>query len=288
MELAGSMSDRVTAPPPIERLIAVGYGLTYDALVRGCGPYEALLDEIVALIGRAATPGPPSGTRVLDVSCGIGTVAERLARRGWSVVAVDPIEHLVAVARRNHRDSGLSLSFHHLDAATGALPGAGTFDVVVSMHTLYWHPDPRALLAACRRALRPGGHALFLTYERPAHVRRIFTDVRARRGWLDALRSLRWLVPTALFDLFRSVQPRYLSREQFRAALRRTTRLRTADHFLAARCHGVAGLRKGIIRPGRRPGPGPGIFRHIYWIVIFGGQVWYCPCSTEGARNSGP
>ena len=117
MELAGSMSDRVTAPPPIERLIAVGYGLTYDAIVRGFGPYEALLDEIVALVGRAATPGPPSSTRVLDVSCGVGTVAERLARRGWSVVAVDPIEHLVAVARRHHRDSGLSLSFHHADVA---------------------------------------------------------------------------------------------------------------------------------------------------------------------------
>ena len=226
MELAGSMAERVPATQAtLERLIALGYGLTYEAIVRGFGPYEALLDEIVALVGRGAAPGSPSGTRVL----------ERLARRGWSVVAIDPIEHLVAVARRNHRDSGLSLSFHHLDAATGALPGAGTFDVVVSMHTLYWHPDPRALLAACRRALRPGVHALFLTYERPAHVRRISTDVRARRGWLDAMRSLRWLVPTALFDLFRSVQPRYLSREQFRAALGEAgfEVLETRETFLA-------------------------------------------------------
>jgi len=236
MELAGSMAERVPATQAtLERLIALGYGLTYDAIVRGFGPYEALLDEIVALVGRGAAPGSPGGTRVLDVSCGIGTVAERLARRGWSVVAVDPIEHLVAVARRNHRDSGLSLSFHHIDAATGALPGAGTFDVVVSMHTLYWHPDPAALLAACHRALRPGGHALFLTYERPAHVRRIFADVRARRGWLDAMRSLRWLVPTALFDLFRSVEPRYLSRAQFTAALGEAgfDVLETRETFLA-------------------------------------------------------
>src|SRR5256712_3837984 len=177
MELAGWRRDRVTAPPPIERLIAVGYGLTYDAIVRGFGPYEALLDEIVALVGGAATPGPPSGTRVLDVSCGIGTVAERLARRGWSVVAVDPIEHLVAVARRHHRDSGLSLSFHHAGVAADPLPPGGPFEVIVSMHTLYWHPNPAALLAACRRALRPGGHALFLTYERPARVRRTFAEV---------------------------------------------------------------------------------------------------------------
>jgi len=179
----------MTAQPPIERLIAVGYGLTYDAIVRGFAPYESLLDEIVTLVSRAAMPGPPSGTRVLDISCGVGTVAERLARRGWSVVAVDPIEHLVDVARRNHRDSGLSLSFHHADAAKDAVPGGGTFDVLVSMHTLYWHPDPAALLAACRRALRPSGHAVFLTYARPAHVGRTFSEVRARCGWFEAVRS---------------------------------------------------------------------------------------------------
>ena len=61
-----------------------------------------------------------------------------------------------------------------------------------------------------------GGHALFLTYERPAHVRRIFTDVRARRGWLDAMRSLRWLVPTALFDLFVDNLRRHLAGEPVR------------------------------------------------------------------------
>jgi len=219
MELAGSMSEGMPPQPAVERLIAVGYGLTYDAIVSGFPPYEALLDEVVALVARGAPSGPPSGTRVLDVACGIGTVAERLGRRGWTVVALDTVEHLVGVARRHHRDSGLSMSFHHLDVTRDTVPGAGTFDVLVSMHTLYWHPHPEAFLAACRRALRPGGHAVFLTYARPAHVRRTFADVRARHGWLAALRALRWLLPTALFDLFRSVRPRYLSRPQFTAAL---------------------------------------------------------------------
>jgi SAM-dependent methyltransferase len=153
------------------------------------------------------------------VSCGIGTVAERLARRGWSVVAVDGVAHLVDVARRHHRDSGLSLSFHHADLAREAAPVGGPFDVLVSMHTLYWHPDPAALLAACQRALRPGGHAIFLTYTRPAHVLRTFGELRRRRGWGAAWRALRWLLPTALFDLFRGVDPRYLTRAEFSAAL---------------------------------------------------------------------
>lgn len=220
MELADTMRNRSTTQPPVERLIAIGYGLTYDAVVRGFAPYEALLGEIAGLVKRAATPGLPTGTRVLDVSCGTGTLAARLARDGWSVVGIDSVAHLVDVGRRHHSDSGLSLSFHHADAAHDPIPGAGTFDVLVSMHTLYWHPDPKALLAACRRALRPGGHAVFLTYTRPAHVVATFAEVRRQRGWWEAVRSLRWLVPTALFELFRRVTRRYLSADEFRAALR--------------------------------------------------------------------
>lgn len=210
---------RVTIQPTMEWLIAVGYGLTYDAIVRGFPPYEALVDEVVALVARGASPGTAASTRVLDVSCGIGTVAERLARRGWSVVALDAIGHLVGVARRHHRDSGLSLSFHHADLARVPPPVGGPFDVLVSMHTLYWHPDPAALLSACRQALRPGGHAVFLTYTRPARVTHTFAELRRHRGWGPACRALRWLLPTALFDAFRAVEPRYLSRTEFTAAL---------------------------------------------------------------------
>jgi SAM-dependent methyltransferase len=218
--LAAPTPSRVTIQPAMERLIAVGYGVTYDAIVRGFPPYEALVDEVVGLVAQGAGAGAPASTHVLDVSCGIGTVAARLARRGWSVVALDAIAHLVDVARRHHRDSGLSLSFHHADLAREPAPVGGPFDVLVSMHTLYWHPDPAALLAACRRALKPGGHALFLTYVRPARVLRTFADVRRRRGLGEAIGALRWLLPTAMFDLLRSVDPRYLSRAEFEATLR--------------------------------------------------------------------
>jgi SAM-dependent methyltransferase len=212
---------RASIRPVVERLIAVGYGLTYDTIVRGFPPYEALVEEVAALVARGATSGTPAATRVLDVACGTGTVAARLAGRGWTLVGVDAVAHLIDVARRRHQASGLALSFHHADLARDPIPAAGSFDVLVSMHTLYWHPDPDALLAACRRALKPGGHAVFLTYGRPARVLRTFQEMRREGGWLKAIRALRWLLPTALFDTLRSVHPRYLSREQFDAALQR-------------------------------------------------------------------
>lgn len=200
-----------------ERLIAVGYGLTYDAVVSGFPPYERLLEEITTLVARSAPAG--SAATVLDVSCGTGTVAARIAALGYRVTAADAVDHLIDVARERWGRRGVAVRFEHLDVAAQPPPGEGTFDVVVSMHTLYWHPRPEAMLAACRRALKPGGHAIFLTYGRPARVLATFREVRARAGAGAALRSLRWLVPTAIFEMLRHIDRRYLSERDFRAAL---------------------------------------------------------------------
>jgi SAM-dependent methyltransferase len=201
----------------LDRLAALGYGAAYDAVVSGFGPYERLLDEVADLVARSCPGRDPADIQVLDVACGTGTAAARLARAAGRVVGVDPVERLVTVARRRRHLS--RLSFHRVDLATDALPGAGTFDALVSLHTLYWHPDPTAFLAACRRALRPGGHGIFLTYSRPAHVGPTFRRLWANDGPAAAVRSLRWLVPTAMFEALRHHRPRYQDREAFHRTL---------------------------------------------------------------------
>jgi 2-polyprenyl-3-methyl-5-hydroxy-6-metoxy-1,4-benzoquinol methylase len=204
-----------------ERLLAKSYGLMYDAVVSGFPPYETLLDEVCAYLERSAPvrPGGPQPA-VLDISCGVGTVAARLAARGYAVTGIDSVGHLVDVARRRHGAHRTSLRFENVDVASAPVPGAGTFDVVLSMHTLYWHPRPEAVLTACRRMLKPAGHAVFLTYSRPARVLRTFADVRAANGLAHAVRSLRWLVPTAVFEMLRHVDRRYLTEADFHAGLR--------------------------------------------------------------------
>jgi len=218
----------------LERAVAVAYGLAYDLVVEGFPPYEALREEVSELARRSA----PRGS-VLDVACGAGNVCLRLARAGLGVHGIDPVEHLVAVARRKQRRSGGAgdLTFERRDLAREPIDGG--FDVIVSMNTLYWHPDPEALLAACRRALRPGGHAVIVTYARHAGVRAVAGDVRAAAGLLAATRSLRWLVPTALFELLRDFEPRYLTREELCAALDAAgfDVLLERHTFLADLCH---------------------------------------------------
>jgi len=202
----------------LDRLVAIAYGLGYDAVVRGFPPYQALLDEVVTCVSRASGGARPRDVKVLDIACGTGTVASRLAGEGYRVVALDIVEHLVAVAQRRHGGSG-SITFHNLDLAQQPVPEAGTFDVLVSMHTLYWHPNPQGVLEACRATLRPGGHGLFLTYVRPAHVAKTFQVIRAEQGLAGAMSALRWLLPTAVFEAVRHYEPRYMSRDEFHRTL---------------------------------------------------------------------
>jgi len=205
----------------LEHMIAVTYGVTYDAVVTHFPPYEAMLEEIVAFVARSAPDSTAArGTRVLDVACGIGNVSLRLAKEGYTVVGIDGVRHLVEIAREKSFPRGTNLTFQHFDIARDNVPGAGTFDVLVSMHTLYWHPNPTALLDSCRRALKPGGHAIFLTYERRAGLT-TFHDVRVSEGLGAAVRSLRWLLPTMAFEFFRESQHRYLSATEFHETLGR-------------------------------------------------------------------
>src|SRR5215475_2836854 len=100
----------------LERMVARGYGAAYDAIVDGFPPYEALLDEVASFVNCSRSGS--ASLRVLDVTCGPGTVAARLARDGHAVVGLEPVEHLVDVARRRHgAGSAANPTFLHLDVA---------------------------------------------------------------------------------------------------------------------------------------------------------------------------
>src|SRR5215475_26274 len=100
----------------LERMVARGYGAAYDAIVGGFPPYEALLDEVASFVNCSRSSS--ASLRVLDVACGTGTVAARLAKDGHVVVGLEPVEHLVDVARRRHgAGSAANPTFLHLDVA---------------------------------------------------------------------------------------------------------------------------------------------------------------------------
>lgn len=98
---------------------------------------------------------------VLDVGCGEGWLARRLANHGIQVTGTDAVASLVEYARQQDKRS----DYHCLEYS--ALPGplAGQyFDVAVCNFSLFGDESVRQLLATiANELLVPGGHLLIQT-----------------------------------------------------------------------------------------------------------------------------
>ena len=99
---------------------------------------------------------------VLDVGCGSGWLARRLAERVTEgrVVGMDVSDEMIRVARRT------SLDFENIFYATGEVGEipweANFFNHVISVESAYYWPEPAAGVREIFRVLRPGGRAWIL------------------------------------------------------------------------------------------------------------------------------
>jgi len=110
------------------------------------------------IAGRAAL----AGSRVLDVGCGGGLLAEALAREGAAVTGIDMAPGMIEVARLHAAESRLAIDYRTAAAEDVARTTPATFDIVVCMEMLEHVPDPAAMTATLARLLLPGG-ALFIS-----------------------------------------------------------------------------------------------------------------------------
>ena len=104
------------------------------------------------------------GERVLDVACGNGLYALRLAELGAHVTAFDFSAALIARARTRSADHAERIDYHVLDAtdlnALLAL-GEGQYDAALCNMALFDMADIAPLAAGLARLLRPGGRFIF-------------------------------------------------------------------------------------------------------------------------------
>ncbi len=103
---------------------------------------------------------PVANGAILDLGCGTGEIAARLAEMfpEASIVGIDLEEPHLERARTRCAPHGARVRFQHGDAL--ALPfDDGQFDLVVCRHLLQAVPDAERVLSEIRRVLRPGGRA---------------------------------------------------------------------------------------------------------------------------------
>jgi cyclopropane fatty-acyl-phospholipid synthase-like methyltransferase len=110
------------------------------------------------------------GARVLDIGCGLGKPARRLARRtGASVVGISISRPQLAEASALAAAEGLADRVGFAYADMMALPHEdGAFDGVLAMESVYYIRDRRAVLRGIARVLRPGGRLVLTDFFEPS------------------------------------------------------------------------------------------------------------------------
>ncbi|PIE36422.1 MAG: bifunctional 3-demethylubiquinol 3-O-methyltransferase/2-polyprenyl-6-hydroxyphenol methylase [Gammaproteobacteria bacterium] len=107
-----------------------------------------------------------AGKKVLDVGCGGGILSESMAASGADVTGIDLSPEALHVARQHLNESGHSIDYRQVPAEQLAETLPEQFDVVTCMEMLEHVPDPGAVIAACARLVKPGGHVVFSTINR--------------------------------------------------------------------------------------------------------------------------
>jgi len=152
-----------------------------------------------------------AGKSVVDVGCGGGILAESMARLGARVTGIDLSEKALRVATLHLHQSKLEIQYQKTSVEEFAALHAGAFDVVTCMELLEHVPEPPAMVAACARLVRPGGHVFFSTINRNP------------KAYLFAVIGAEYvlgLLPRGTHDYQRFIKPSELARWSREAGLR--------------------------------------------------------------------
>ena len=124
-------------------------------------------------------------SRVLDVGCGGGLLAEGMASRGASVTGIDRSPKALGVARLHAEQSGIHVHYEETDAESWAAQHEQAYDTITCLEVLEHVPDVPRTVAACARMLKPGGHLFFATLNRTpqAYIKAIL-GAEYLLGWL--------------------------------------------------------------------------------------------------------
>jgi ubiquinone/menaquinone biosynthesis C-methylase UbiE len=107
----------------------------------------------------------PPGSRLIDLGCGTGLDAVRLARQGHHVTATDWSPRMVERTRdRAEREAvmenveAIPVGAHELDRLDGARPFDGAYSNLGALNCV---PDMTVVAQQCARLIKPGGALVF-------------------------------------------------------------------------------------------------------------------------------
>jgi SAM-dependent methyltransferase len=139
-------------------------------LYEACRPGypEALIESVIALAGL------PPGGRILEIGSGTGKATAPFARRGFSILCIEPGRDLAAVAARKFKDyPGVAFETVLFEEWRES---QGKFDLVMAAQAFHWVPKEVGYAKAAH-ALKPGGHLALFWNRNPGPQGQIFSDL---------------------------------------------------------------------------------------------------------------
>jgi SAM-dependent methyltransferase len=152
--------------PANEETVEAWSGVLYDRFVQ----YRHLVVDGLTPHGEEALRhAPPSaGDRVLDIGCGFGDTAQRLARLvgpDGSALGVDVAPRFIDTAQTEAAQAGIN-NIRFLVGDVQAIELDERFDYAFSRFGTMFFANPVAALRNVRRALTPGGRLCMVVWRR--------------------------------------------------------------------------------------------------------------------------
>ncbi len=130
---------------------------------------NTFVDQVLSLMPR----GNALTGFLLDVGCGPGNIALKLARRspGLTIVGLDRSRNMVRAACQAAAKVGVEGRVFFQQARAGEIPcPGGTFDMVLSNSVLHHLADPSIVLEEMLRVAKPGGAIVVRDLRRPSRL----------------------------------------------------------------------------------------------------------------------
>ena len=123
--------------------------------------YNYLTTPLLSMLPPpVSTSNADKKIRILDLGCGNGSFSNILDRLGYDVVGVEESDSGIAIAREYYPDC------QFINASIYDLPYdelGSNFDVVISVEVIEHLFDPKQLIKAAKKCVKPGGTIVLTT-----------------------------------------------------------------------------------------------------------------------------
>lgn len=122
-----------------------------------------------------------AGYKILDIGSGNGAIDDFLIREypDIMILAIDSDEAMIEYSKQKYEHR--NLQFMLMDARD--INMASEFDYILSLACLHWVKDQERVLTGVYRALKSGGHALFVIYPEQPYLWKAIHQIIERPMW---------------------------------------------------------------------------------------------------------